>query len=307
MSDRPGLIYTLPSRILLATDLTDLKQIQSVAIHYAQKWKAALKLVHVLPDVNMPEAEPYRPAHADGETARLQAERVLEETAKKAREAGVKCTWTVRSGQVAPAVAGLVEEWRADRLVVGSHGPRKFQQELLGSVAESILRVVEIPVLAIGPVAQHSGKHASKKNRILLATSLDRESLAIAEAVVRFARNHHAELTMLHVMPEIAKAHPSSMRVRAYAEHKFQEILSDVSAGTPLPSCLIEQGPVVETILRVATQGHFDLILLGGVSGSSFRTDIMPGSAYGIICGAPCPVLVLKENPYRTSSRLPAA
>jgi nucleotide-binding universal stress UspA family protein len=201
----------------------------------------------------------------------------------------------------------MVQEWKADRVVVGSHGPRKFRQELLGSVAESIFREVNIPVLAIGPTVQPSSRQLSERRRILLAIALDRQSRAISESVVRFARIHHADLTMLHVIPEIAEAHPSALRIRAYAESRFQQILSGIN-GEMLPvSCMIEKGPVVETILRVASQGHFDLILLAGVSGSSFRTDIMPGTAYGVICGAPCPVLVLKEEAYRNSTRLPAA
>ncbi len=307
MSAQVGQACTLPSRILLATDLTDLKQILPVAIDYALKWKAALRLVHVLPGVNMPDTDPRLPVHANGETGRERAEKILEEAAKKGREAGAKCTWIVCSGQVAHTILRMVQEWRADRVVVGSHGFQKFHQELLGSVSEALLYEADVPVLAVGPAVEHNGRHLSKKSRILLATALDRESFAVAESVARLARIDQAELTMLHIIPEIAKAHPSALRVRAYAEHKFQEILSSVSTEAFLPSCMIERGPIVETILRVASQGHFDLILLGGVSGSSFRPNIAPGTAYGVICAAPCPVLVLKEEHYQKKTMLTAA
>lgn len=306
MPAQPGRIYNLPSRILLATDLTDLKQILPEGIDYALRCKASLKLIHILPEITTPDPGLPQVLPDAGETARQCAERTLEEASKTAKDAGVKSTWILRSGPVTPTIVQVVQEWRADRVVVGSHGPRKFQQELLGSVAESIFREVDIPVLAIGP-AVHYGRQPPKKRRILLATALDRQSLAIAESVVRFARIHHADLTMLHVIPEVAEAHPSALRIRSYAENRFQEILSNMSRDYPPVSCQVETGSVVETILRVASQGHFDLILLAGVSGSSFRTNIMPGTAYGVICGAPCPVLVLKEGAYRRSARLPAA
>jgi nucleotide-binding universal stress UspA family protein len=306
MPAQPGKIYNLPSRILLATDLTDLKRILPEGIDYALRCKAALKLIHVVPGVSTPDPGLARVLPDDGETARQRAERTLEEASKKATDAGIKNTWIVRSGPVTPTIVQLVQEWRADRIVVGSHGPRKFQQGLLGSVAESIFREVGIPVLAIGP-AVHRGRRLPKKRRILLATALDRQSRAISESVVRFARIHHADLTMLHVIPEVAEAHPSALRVRAYAESRFQEILSNMSGDSSPISCQVETGSIVETILRIASQGHFDLILLAGVSGSSFRTNIMPGTAYGVICGAPCPVLVLKEEACRKSTRLPAA
>jgi hypothetical protein len=74
---------------------------------------------------------------------------------------------------------------------------------------------------------------------------------------------------MLHVMPEVAKAHPSSVRACAYAERMFQEILAGIGPEEHRPTCTIKKGQVVETILRVASAGHFDLIVLGAVSGSS--------------------------------------
>ncbi len=307
MPTRVGHIYTLPSRILLATDLKDLDQILPVTIAYALKCKAALKLVHVQPEVNMPGIDSDALVHVGPESVRLAYE-ALEQAVKQARTAGVAAsTWDLRRGEVAAMIVQIIQEWKADRVVVGSHGSHNIHQGLLGSVAGSILREVEIPVLAIGPASRDSIKDPSKKTRILLATALNRESFAITESIARFARSHEAELTMLHVIPEIAEDHPSAARVRSYAECKFQQILSSITGATESVSCVVETGQIVDTILRVAARGNFDLILLAGVSGSSFRTDIMPGTAYGVICRAPCPVLVIKEEPYRNSTRLPAA
>jgi nucleotide-binding universal stress UspA family protein len=295
MSPQVGNISALTSRVLLATDLTDLQHTLPVAIDYALKRRAELKLIHVLPEVNTSDTNPSLLVHGDRYGIQHYAETILEDAAKKAREAGVKCAWTMRTWQVADAIRQVVQEWNPDHVIIGSHGTQKAQQELLGSVAESIFREIEVPVLAIGPVVQQDGKCFSKGARVLFATALNRESRAVAESVLEFARIHQAELTMLHVLPEVAKAHPSASRVHSYAERMFHEILSGISAGGPRPACMIERGQVVETILRVAGQGHFDLILLGAVSGASFGREIVPGTAYGVISRAPCPVLVLKE------------
>ena|ERR1700758_109960 len=58
---------------------------------------------------------------------------------------------------------------------------------------------------------------------------------------------------------------------------------------------LVEIGQAIETILKHATQGGFDLILLGSVSSSMSLPKLVPGTAYGVLCGAPCPVLILKQ------------
>ncbi len=295
MSPQSGAICSLPSRILLATDLTDLKQTLPTATKYALKFNAELKLAHVLPDVKTPDIDPYLLVHADREAVQHYAETILKDAVKAATKAGVKCTWITRTGQVADTIRQMVQEWNPDRVIVGSHGAQKFQQKLLGSVAEAIFREIEVPVLAIGPAVLRGERPSAKRPRLLFATALDRESRVVTESVLECARMHQADLTMLHVIPNIAKAHPSALRVRAYAERIFEEILSGIGAEGTRPSCMIERGQIIETILRVARQGHFDLLLLGAVSGSSFRREIMPGTAYGVICGAPCPVLVLKN------------
>jgi nucleotide-binding universal stress UspA family protein len=307
MSLQVGNISTLPSRVLLATDLTDLEHTLPVAIDHALKCKAELKLIHVLPDVNTSDTNPSLIVQGDRDGVEGYARTVLEDAAKKAREAGVQCAWTMRTCRVADTIRQVVQEWSPDHVIIGSHGAQKAQQELLGSVAESIFREIEVPVLAIGPVVQHDGKFLSKDTRVLFATALNRESRAVAEAVLEFAKIHQADLTMLHVLPEVAKAHPSASRVRSYAERMFHEILSGIGAEETRPACMIERGQVVETILRVAGQGKFDLILLGAVSGASFRREIVPGTAYGVISRASCPVLVLKEGSFSGTPGLPAA
>lgn len=295
-------ICTLPLRILFATDLTDLERILPIAIDYTLKCKAALKLVHVLPDATMSGMDAGLPISRDGDALARHAATILDNAVKKATEAGLDCTWDVRIGQVANSIRQMVQHWKADRLIVGTHGAQKFQQELLGSVAESILREVDVPVFAVGPAARYVGQLRATKTRILLATELDRESRSIVDSVLEFARIHRADLTMLHVIPRITEAHPAMLRVQAYTEYIFQETLSSLRSGQSRPTCLIERGEVVETILRVATRGRFDLIFLGMVSGFSFREEIMPGTAYRVMCRAPCPVLILKEERQQDST-----
>ncbi|WP_081823520.1 universal stress protein [Pseudacidobacterium ailaaui] len=284
-----------PSRVLLATDLADLTHILPVAIAHALKCNAELKLVHVLPDVNTPDVDPTLLVCANPEVVRHYAETVLENAAKEARSAGVNCGWIARPGLIVPTIREIVQEWNPDRFLVGSQGPHKFQLGILGSVAEAIFREIDVPVLAIGPEFQHNPHSASQRARILFATALDRASRTTIRSVIEFAKAHNANLTLLHVMPMVTKAHPSTSRARAYAERFFQEILGEIGEKGLRPTCMIEFGPVVETIHRVAKSGRFDLIVLGAVSGAAFRREIMPGTAYGVLCGAPCPVMVLKD------------
>lgn len=295
MSSFTSDIPTPPSRVLMATDLEDLQHLLPVAIAHASNCKAELKLVHVLPDIRTPDVDPTLLVNADPEAVRRYAETALENAAREARSAGVSCSWIARPGHVIPTLRELVREWSPDRILVGSQGPKKFGLDILGSVAEAVFREIDVPVIAIGPQFQRNEHSASQKARILFATALDRASRPITRSVVEFAKAHDAHLTLLHVMPVVTKAHPSTARARAYAEQMFHEILAEVGEKNLRPTCIIEFGPIIETIHRVAKSGRFDLIVLGAVSGAGFRREIMPGTAYGVLCGAPCPVMVLKE------------
>ena len=75
---------------------------------------------------------------------------------KKARErveaAGVGVDVTLReviSGRVSDIVQEEVEAWKADLIVIGTHGRRGMKRVLLGSDAEHVLRSAAVPVLLV--------------------------------------------------------------------------------------------------------------------------------------------------------------
>ena len=65
---------------------------------------------------------------------------------------------TVRSGDATTALADEAAEWRADLLVVGSHGKGWVERTLLGTVTERLLNRLPVSLLVV-PVRQpHAGK-----------------------------------------------------------------------------------------------------------------------------------------------------
>ena len=289
-----------PSRVLLATDLIDLNQVLPVAVAYAQKFKAELQIAHILPDAECPDIDPYL-VHDDRAALERHAGKRLETAVETAAKAGVPCSAIVRSGRTAEALRKIVEEWKPDRVIVGC-GRQKYDRHILGSTAEAIMRALDTPVIAISPSAiEHRGL-TGPKPRILFAADLDRESTAIARSVVECAQSHHADLTILHVVPENAEDAVALGR-RSDAERMFQEIFAGMLPEGPRPVSKIEQGSVVETILRIAQQEHADLIVLGGMTASSLRRGGPLGIAYGVLSGALCPVLTLKAESHAESEQ----
>lgn len=78
--------------------------------------------------------------------------KVLEDAADLAKAAGVEAEthmFDSFDGRLADVVSDAALQWKADLIVVGTHGRRGVGRVLLGSGAEQILRLSPVPVLVI--------------------------------------------------------------------------------------------------------------------------------------------------------------
>jgi len=58
-------------------------------------------------------------------------------------------TFETVGGRVAEVIVREAKKWKADLIVMGTHGRRGFNRMVLGSDAESVLRDSPIPVLMV--------------------------------------------------------------------------------------------------------------------------------------------------------------
>jgi nucleotide-binding universal stress UspA family protein len=78
--------------------------------------------------------------------------RVLADAAEIAKSAGVEVETKFiefPEHRLGETIARLADAWKADLLVVGTHGRRGLDRVLLGSGAEQIIRHAPVPVLVI--------------------------------------------------------------------------------------------------------------------------------------------------------------
>lgn len=281
MRPLPGeLPLSPPGRLLWITDLDDIPVAFHLAVQYAVRLKAQLKLLHATP-VGMTERSPLRPGAPAAE--------VLEKAASKARAEGVDCDWELSRAPLAISLRNLTEIWTPDRIFRVRRVTTAY--EGLDSGTETVLREATVPVYVVS--ANRVPIVFRCPAKILFPTSLDRRSMEVASAVLRFAHAQGAEITMLHVIDGEAARSSWTNRVRACAVARFDEVLEELDGPAVT---LIEVGRLSETVARVAQTHHHNLVLLSVSSGISFRGDIRPGSAYEILCKAPCPVLVCKHD-----------
>ena len=83
--------------------------------------------------------------------------KVLEDAANLAKAIGVQAEthlFDSFDGKLADVVSDAALQWKADLIVVGTHGRSGVGRALLGSGAEQILRLAPVPVLVIRSDAQ---------------------------------------------------------------------------------------------------------------------------------------------------------
>ena len=139
-------------RIIVAIDGSSTsKRALRAALTFAKERRSAVRIVHVVDFVNLSAETEY--AFTEYErSARKYGERILQQAAAIAHAAGVKAetkllqVQTIRD-RIADKVAREARDWRAELIVIGTHGRRGASRLFLGSVAESIARIAPTPVL----------------------------------------------------------------------------------------------------------------------------------------------------------------
>ena len=119
--------------------------------------KLARARVHVVNVVDMdmtPAANPFPYGESAEFISFLKAEgqRALKDAASAAAAQHVKVECTQRSsrkGRVSDIILDEAKKWRADLIVMGTHGRRGLNRLLLGSDAERVLEKAPVPVLLV--------------------------------------------------------------------------------------------------------------------------------------------------------------
>ena len=132
-------------RILLAIDDSRFSQaaIETV-IEQARPHDTDVRILHVVespPLLVAREMGGYDPALETAlESQKQNAEALVLKAAELLRAHGLKVAATLEVGDPKSKILDVAEEWRADLIVVGSHGRRGFERFLMGSVSDAVAR-----------------------------------------------------------------------------------------------------------------------------------------------------------------------
>ena len=129
-------------KLLLALD--DSKFSQAAANIITEQFRPQgnqVRVLHVVEPVVLSEPPQMARGYYPEVTDRIpQAEKLVQQTAQALSSAGFSVTTSVIIGDARNVILDVAGEWKADLIIVGSHGRTGLGRFFLGSVSEAVAR-----------------------------------------------------------------------------------------------------------------------------------------------------------------------
>jgi nucleotide-binding universal stress UspA family protein len=294
--------WTSPDVLLVATDLSDLGRLMPFALEQAAETDAHLILLHAVTNTAVMSADAAGLPYYDPAGALQAAVQALEPWCKLAYNHSLSCDAVVREGQPAHQIVGAIRQFRPARVLLGTRSRSKLGKLLVGSVAEHILRSVNLPVITVGPrahlPAQPQIADADPQRVVLYATTLKETSRSSAALACGLAAAQRAKLVLLHVLPPTdemeRKGLPTGLDSTALHELRTLAALTAAGCCTEIEPHVVHGNPSIE-ILAEASENRASLIVLGATHRSAFENLTRDRVIYSVLAHARCPVLTLRE------------
>lgn len=290
----------------------------ALAIAERGRSKIKLVLVHEPPTTILgPEdAELY----ARVEVAALRAEReYLKGVIQRFRGGTAQAlSSAVLKGKVAGTLARYASETRADLVVMTTHGRGGIRRVWLGSVADQLVRTLEVPILLVRARDQDAGSSPVDVREILVP--LDGSPLAEAalEPAAALARLWDAEVSLVQVVPPAILAPDPALPLptgyddrlttmrRELAEDYMHDMAEHLQArGVKATGTAVIGGGTADTLLDLASPDRVGLLALATHGRGGARRLVLGSVADKLVRAAEVPVLVVRPGARRGKKNRP--
>lgn len=304
---------THPSAILVATNLSDLHRLMPFAIEMAGETGGRLQLLHILPMSAEFGADANGMPYYDRKGAFSCASNMLNPWCERARKLGVQCTAVIHEGSPVREIISSVRQFRPERLLLGTRRLSRLGRLFLGSVADRVLRSVNLPVFTVGPEAHLPTEESGHQRTVLFATTLGEGHQAIAALAFQLAADQKARLILLNVLPAIKEeSRPDCFNVLhstivCELQHLAQRIGEASCAEVDIR---VVHGDPATNILAQAEANHACLIVMGAADHRLFDSIAHNGTVCRVLAHARCPILSLHgaaANQVRSDKEIAAA
>jgi nucleotide-binding universal stress UspA family protein len=299
-----------PTRILVATDFSSVSDAALVsASGMAKHYGARLGVSHVAPGVGA--IHPAFPSLAKreivelGEIERRASEAVLSHT-KQVLGLGEKdldvLVAATTGRNEAETISEQARDYKADLVVVGSHGRTGLSRAWLGSVAEKVVRSAPCDVLVARPVKEKGGP-------VLASVDLGESSGAVLRVAAREAAHRKVDLIALFaldapndVLPYgmlgpfgIYVAPPDPQGHDELREAAEKTLRAAMEAADVRAQVTIVDGRATQEIVTLAENKGASLIVCATHGRKGISRLALGSVAEAVVRHSPCSVLVVRS------------
>jgi nucleotide-binding universal stress UspA family protein len=285
------------------------------ALARAARARLRLVLVHQLPP--RPHDRDSAKLYVSIEVAVRKSQRgYLKEVAGRLRDRfGVQVTTLVPDGPVGPTLTSWIGDSDADLVVMATHGRGAVGRALLGSIANHLVRTVEVPIILVrptGPAGPPADAEWAPQEVVvpLDGSRLAESALAPASAIARLL---NTSLTLVQVVEPLAAVTdlPVSFpgghdeRITEVRRREAQDYLESVAEGLREPGLVVTPSAVVRTsvahtLLELGRAERSRLFAMATRGRGAASRALLGSVADKLIRGAEVPVLVVRPKGRRS-------
>ncbi len=212
-------------------------------------------------------------------------------------------------GPAGEVVCEAVSRLGADLVVMATHGRGAIGRLWLGSVADYVVRHLEIPILLVHPDRDRSRPRYQAMRGILVALDLSTRSEAILDPVVALAQVTQAHITLIHTVEPFYSVVEPGLLYPVAADVALAELRTaeaqrslDVTAdrlrtrGVGVSTRVVPGANAASGILDALAEARYDLVALTTHGAGGARRLLLGSVADKVIRGAAKPVLVLRPG-----------
>jgi nucleotide-binding universal stress UspA family protein len=263
---------------------------KELAVSIAKKFGSKVTVVHVIShDFMHPELKshyqlpPLILQELDKSYTKA-GRKVIRAAEELFREEGIEVkTELIRHEDPAEKILQMIKEFKYDSVIMGNISETQAERYSLGSVAEKISIYAKCPVLIV--------KRKTNVKKLLVAVDGSKQADKALSYAVQMGQHYKAKLTLLNVEEtELFRLEPKVTR------EVGERILSD--AATKIKeveyAIRLELGHPAQTILKIAKQEDYDLIVLGSRGISSVRRFLLGSVSADVSMHAQHSVLIVR-------------
>ncbi|MFC4246234.1 universal stress protein [Natribaculum luteum] len=287
----------MTERILVPTDGSDgATAALEHAIDHAADREATIHALYVA-DVTRDEA-----VASDSEVLEVfeqRGSRFVADAVDRAERRDVTVVDAVERGTPHETILEYAGAHDVDLLVMGTHGRRGFQRFFLGSVAERVVRMADVPVLTVNDTG---ASIPYPYEDVLIATDGSECARVAATHGVELAATHDATVHVVSVVDASATSYDVAAgqlleALEVAAEETVETAATSArEAGVSTVETAVEVGSVSKELTAYADDHDVDLVVTGTHGRCGVDRYVMGSVAERVVRTAPCPVLTVSQR-----------